>query len=67
MQIIDPDTLEVPEDKAHLCMGCRACMAVCKLDCRGLPPQGMAAVAARMAQIKAANPERKPNVLKLAH
>lgn len=67
MQIIDPDTLEVPEDKAHLCMGCRACMAVCKLDCRGLPPQVMAAVAARMAQIKAANPERKPNVLKLAH
>ena len=67
MQIIDPDTLEVPEDKAHLCMGCRACMAVCKLGCRGLPPQVLAAVATRMAQIKAANPERKPNVPKLAH
>ena len=66
MQIIDPETFEVPEDKAALCMGCRACMAVCKMGCRGLPEPVLKAVAARMAQIKAANSARKPNVLKLA-
>lgn len=65
MNIIDPKTLEVPAEKADLCMGCRACIAVCKMKCRGLPPQVLSAIAARMAQIKAANPERKPNVLKL--
>ena len=66
MQIIDPQTLEVPEEKAALCMGCRACMACCKQQCRGFPQPILAAIAARMSQIKAANPERKPNVLKLS-
>ena len=66
MQIIDPQTLEVPEEKAALCMGCRACMACCKQQCRGFPQPILAAIAACMSQIKAANPERKPNVLKLS-
>lgn len=64
--IIDRDTLEVPPEKAERCMGCRACMHVCRPGCRGFTPQVYAAIAERMGKVKAANSERKPIVMALS-
>lgn len=64
--IIDKDTISVKDEDLALCMGCRACMNVCKNCTRGFPQKVHQAIAERMAMIKAANSERKPNVLSLA-
>lgn len=64
--IIDKDTITVKDEDLERCMGCRACMNVCKNCTRGFPEKVHMAIAERMAMIKAANSTPKPNILELA-
>lgn len=64
--IIDEKTNKVAPEDYDKCMGCRACMHVCHDGYRGFSDEVNAAIAQRMAMVKAANSEPKPNVLQLA-
>lgn len=62
MGIIDPMTQRVAPENYDKCIACRACMQACRKGIRNFSPEINAAIAAKMAMMKAANPDPKPIV-----
>lgn len=62
MGIIDASTMRVMPENLDKCIGCRACIHTCRKGMRDFSPEVNAAVAAKMAKMKEANPLPKPIV-----
>lgn len=62
MGIIDPITQRVAPENRSKCIDCLACTQACRKCLRDLSPEIKEALAAKMAKMKAANPDPKPIV-----
>lgn len=65
MGIIDPITQRVAPENYDKCIACLACTQACRQSLRDFNPELKAAVAAKMAKMKEANPDPKPIVFTL--